>query len=74
MGKRATVTQIVHTAKNRDGFIEDAFWGPTGTQFFSFRDQCLTSRPIVRDVAGNLGHDDCVLNSAKGDCAAACSN
>jgi hypothetical protein len=25
MGKRATVTQIVHTAKNRDGFIEDAF-------------------------------------------------
>ena len=30
MGKRATVTQVVHSAKNRDGFIEDAFWGSTG--------------------------------------------
>ena len=30
MGKRATVTQVVHTAKNKDGFIEDAFWGPVG--------------------------------------------
>jgi len=29
MGKRATVTQVVHTSKNRDGFIEDAFWGAT---------------------------------------------
>lgn len=28
MGKRATVTQVVHT-KSRDGFIEDPFWGPT---------------------------------------------
>ena len=29
MGKRATVTQVVHTSKNKDGFVEDAFWGPT---------------------------------------------
>ena len=71
MGKRATVTQVVHSARNRDGFIEDAFWGSTGGPVL------VLCPPARIPPCSALPSDRCVvcapLASAQGHRAPACS-
>ena len=68
MGKRATVTQVVHTSKNKDGFVEDAFWGPTAPRAIAHLPAAIEEHGrenlraalglAVRHLEGRAGEDE----------------